>query len=81
MFYMYLLQSEQNSKLYIGSTSDLKQRFRDHNQGRSKATKSGRPWKLVYYEAYSTLRLAQARERNLKRFAKGFGILKRRIGL
>ncbi len=50
-FYTYVLKSKRDGALYIGSTSDLKRRFEEHNLGRVKATKNRRPFSLVYYEA------------------------------
>lgn len=66
MYYVYGLKSVKNNDLYIGFSGDLKQRFKDHNQGNVKATKDNRPWKLVYYEAYKDKRDATRRERQLK---------------
>ena len=75
----YVLVSLKNGKLYIGYTSDLKKRFKSHNEGLSSYTSKYRPWKLVYYEAYASKADAQDRERNLKKYTNGFGILKKRI--
>ena len=66
MFYVYILQSLKDSRLYIGSTSDLKRRFSEHNRGQSRSTRSGRPWKLIYYESYLDKRDAGGRENFLK---------------
>jgi putative endonuclease len=66
MFYVYLLQSLKDSKLYIGSTADLKRRLNEHNRGQSQSTRLGRPWKLIYYEAYLDKRDADGREKFLK---------------
>ncbi|HAG27503.1 TPA: hypothetical protein DCG61_01835 [Patescibacteria group bacterium] len=66
MYYVYFLKSIKDGKLYIGSTPDLKKRFRQHQQGQSKATKSRRPFKLIYYEAYSHKDDAKAREKFYK---------------
>lgn len=77
---MYLLQSQKDESFYIGSTADLKQRFKQHNLGRSKATKSGIPWELVYYEAFPSKALALERERELKRYGRGLVELKKRLG-
>lgn len=81
MYYMYLLQSKKDSSLYIGTTDDLQRRFKEHNTGRSLSTRNLLPWNLVYYEAYTTLALARQREHQLKRFAKSYSMLKKRIGL
>ena len=70
MFYVYVLQSVTKAeKFYLGSTKDLKQRFKSHNQGENKATK-GDQWKLVYYEAYISEVTARKREQTLKQHGR-----------
>jgi len=71
MFYTYILQSLKNKLLYIGYTTDLKKRFRGHNDGRSLATKPFRPYKLVFYEAFLDRKDAKNRELYLK---SGWGL-------
>ena len=66
MFYVYVLRSEKNGDVYIGSCSDLRVRFNRHNDGKVKSTKGYRPWKLIYYEAYRNKKDATKRERQLK---------------
>lgn len=66
MFYVYLLKSEKYDELYIGSTNNLKKRFFEHNKGNVFSTKSKRPYKLLYYEAYSVESDARRRESMLK---------------
>ena len=66
MFYCYILKSEINNSYYVGSTSNLKVRLDYHNKGRSKYTRTKRPWKLLYYEEFSTLSLARQREKQVK---------------
>ncbi|OGF61853.1 hypothetical protein A2662_01225 [Candidatus Giovannonibacteria bacterium RIFCSPHIGHO2_01_FULL_45_33] len=53
MQYVYILQSERNGKLYKGCTNDLKRRIKEHNSAQETSTKSGAPWKLLYYEAFA----------------------------
>ena len=52
MYYVYIIQSIKNKKLYKGFTSDLKQRLQRHNAGQVASTKAFIPWKLIYYEAF-----------------------------
>jgi len=66
MFYVYALLSKINNDLYIGSTEDLKNRYKLHNLGKVKSTKAYKPWNLVYYEAYRNKKDATMRERDLK---------------
>lgn len=79
MHVLYILQSEINKKLYIGVTSDLKKRLKQHNQGENKSTKSGAPYQVVYCEAYRDKKDALSRERKLKQFGKAYSELKKRI--
>ena len=54
MFYVYVLKSGKDDKLYIGYTVDLKKRFLEHNQGKVESTRPRKPFDLVYYEAYAS---------------------------
>lgn len=81
MFYTYILQSQKDKTLYIGSSKDLKERLLMHNSGRITATKLRIPWKVIYYEAYSTDHLARVREQRLKHHGNAIRELKKRIGL
>ncbi len=62
MYYVYILKSKKTDNLYVGSTIDLRNRVQEHNNGETKSTKFGRPWKLLYYEAYCEKTLAQKTE-------------------
>ena len=79
MYYVYLIKSKKDNKLYIGLTVDLKKRLIEHSQGLTKSTKNRRPWRLVYYEAYASLKDAQIREEKLKKFKNSYAELKKRI--
>lgn len=65
-YYVYILQSQKDKSLYIGYTSDLKKRFKEHNDGKNLATKPFRPYKLVFYEAFLNRIDAKHREEYLK---------------
>ena len=54
MFKTYILHSASKDRFYIGHTSDLKDRFKRHNSGRSKSTKYGIPWNIVYTKEFDT---------------------------
>ena len=66
MFYVYVLRSESDSGFYIGFSTNLRARLRQHQASESFATKSRGPWKLVYYEAYLNQEDALGREKYLK---------------
>ena len=77
MFYIYILEGK-DARLYIGYTSDIKKRLKEHNQGLSKSTKPYMSWRLVYYEACLEKTDAERRERYLKT-TQGGRLIKRRI--
>lgn len=66
MYYAYVLLSEKDGKLYIGSTSDLRKRKQKHDNGFVRSTKNRRPLKLIYYECYLSEKDAKQRELFLK---------------
>lgn len=66
MFYVYVLHSEKDRKLYTGFSNDLKNRIRYHELGKVASTKDRRPLKLIYYEAYLQEEDAESREVFLK---------------
>ena len=79
MHYVYVLRSLSNGLLYIGCTSDLRNRLRLHQNGRSLATKGKGPWELIYYEAYRQQSDAYRRERGLKQFGGAYRQLRKRL--
>ena len=80
MYYVYILRSLKfENKIYIGYTSDLKKRLKEHNSGKNYTTRRILPVELVYYEAFRAKIDAQNRERKLKHYGNALGHLKRRI--
>jgi predicted GIY-YIG superfamily endonuclease len=65
MFYVYILKCK-DEKLYIGCTSDLKERMRRHESGYVNATKGRLPVKLVNYVALQDKYRAYEFEKYLK---------------
>jgi putative endonuclease len=66
MYYVYILRSLKDGRLYTGVTADLAQRLIEHNIGKNKATRHRRPLVLVYSEEYSSRSEAVRREYYLK---------------
>lgn len=66
MFYVYVLRSETDSGFYIGFSTNLRARLRQHQNGESFATSHRGPWKLIYHEAYTEREDAEGREKFLK---------------
>ena len=79
MHYVYLLQSVRDKGIYIECTEDLAKRFFEHNQKLSYHTRKFAPWKLLYYEAYTSKKDAYQREHSLKLHAQGLRRLKERL--
>jgi len=77
MFYVYVLKSKKDGKIYIGSTYDLKKRFKKHCDGEVKSTSFRRPLVLIYYECYVKEDIARKREKQLKSGKAHMELLKR----
>lgn len=52
MYYVYVLRSKKDKKLYIGYTPNLRNRIKKHNRREIMSTKGRVPFELIYYEAY-----------------------------
>ncbi len=66
MYTVYVLKSIKNGQRYVGYTSDLQRRLKEHNSGQNISTKGHIPYKLMYTEEYKTLAEALKREHFLK---------------
>jgi putative endonuclease len=66
MYYVYVLISRTDKRLYTGSTGDLRARLEAHNKGLVEAAKNRIPLDLVYYEACLSRHDAFRREKYLK---------------
>jgi len=71
MWYAYILKSQKNGRLYIGSTDNLKRRVLEHNSGiGGRYSSHNRPYKVIFYEAYIEKSDAMRAE---KFFKSGYG--------
>lgn len=67
-FFVYILRCNDGS-LYIGHSTELRERVRVHNDGRGALwTARRRPLVLVYHEEHQSEEKAITRERQLKRW-------------
>ena len=71
MFFVYILRSKFDDGYYIGYTSDLNERIREHNSGKTKSLKHRLPLELLYSEEYESKRDAKAREAQIKSWKGG----------
>jgi len=62
MFYAYILKSLKDGKYYYGSTKNLEERLKIHNQGKVKLTKGRRPLVIHYFESFNSRSEAKKRE-------------------
>ena len=66
-YFVYILKSEIDESYYIGYTSNLQNRLKEHNSGKTRYTSHKRPWKLVYREEFQDKSEALKREKFLKK--------------
>ncbi|MCH7605087.1 GIY-YIG nuclease family protein [Patescibacteria group bacterium] len=66
MYYVYVLKSRKDDRLYIGYTTDLQKRYKKHQNGEVISTKHRRPVELIFYEAYRGINDAKRREKYFK---------------
>ena len=75
MFFIYVLRSLKDGRLYTGSCENLERRLQQHYDGFCISTKHRRPLKFLYSEEFVTVSEARQRELFFKT-GKGRDILK-----
>ena len=78
MWYVYILRSKADGKLYVGSTADLRRRLQEHREGQSQSTRNRRPLELEAYIAVKEESIARDLEKYLKT-GSGIATLRTRI--
>ena len=66
MYYVYIIRSQVDNRLYKGLTKDIDQRIKEHNSGKTKSTRPYKPWSLVYFEEFDNFKAARNREQFFK---------------
>jgi len=79
VYYVYILKSCKDNKIYTGYSSDLKRRILEHKSGLVKSTRNRLPVRLIYYEAFLNKEDAKNREKYLKSGGKAKISLKLQI--
>jgi putative endonuclease len=76
-WYVYVLYSVSTGHLYTGITTAPSRRLDEHNSGNkgAKATRVGRPWKIVRVEMLPTKSMALKRELQIKALKKSAKLL------
>ena len=80
MYTTYILYSSTTGRFYTGQCVDLKIRLAQHNSGRNKSSKDGKPWTIVYVAESDSrseaVRLEEKiKSRGAKRFLKDLNII------
>jgi len=78
MYYCYILQSFKDKSFYIGSTTDLKERFRQHNNKQARYSSVKAPFKLIWYGAFESKAKSLQFEKYLKS-SSGFAFRNKRL--
>ena len=66
MYYVYVIESINFKRRYIGFTSNIENRLKQHNSGKTRSTKAYKPWKLLFFEEFKDKIDAINREKYLK---------------
>lgn len=70
MPHVYILESINDGRYYIGSTDDLELRIKHHISGHTPSTKRFGKIKLVFSQEYETLKEARIIEKKLKKLKR-----------
>jgi putative endonuclease len=66
LFTVYAISSISKNYIYVGLTIDVQNRLKRHNSGYEKATRSYKPFELLYCEEHQSRIKAREREKYLK---------------
>jgi putative endonuclease len=66
MIWIYALSSQTRNYIYVGMTSNLERRIKEHNSGKERTTRAYRPFKLLYTEQCKDRILGRKREKYWK---------------
>jgi putative endonuclease len=77
-YYVYVLEDIIRGRRYIGYTTNLQRRVREHNQKENFSTQYSSQWKCIYFEACLNQRDALRREKYIKT-TQGQRLLKLRL--
>ncbi|MEK7612640.1 MAG: GIY-YIG nuclease family protein [Patescibacteria group bacterium] len=66
MFWVYALKSVVRNYIYVGLSSNVERRLREHNSGKLRTSKPYRPFNLIYKKEFATRAEARDEEKRLK---------------
>lgn len=62
---VYILQDTISDKYYVGSTTNLDRRLKQHNAGHTQTTRNS-SWKLVFHQGTQSILKAREAEKRIK---------------
>ncbi|MFA7581690.1 MAG: GIY-YIG nuclease family protein [Candidatus Paceibacterota bacterium] len=65
-YFVYVLKRELDGSNYVGCTSNIKKRLKEHRLGNTRSTKNRGKLKLIYAEIFLNKKDAYSREKFLK---------------
>ena len=74
--FTYILYGQSKLRYYIGFCDNIARRLARHNKGMVRSTKYGTPWKVVYFEEFTSRQEAYKREREIKSYKGGVAFKK-----
>ena len=66
MYWVYALRSLERKYTYVGLTSEVERRLKEHNAGKLKTTKPFRPFRLIYTAEFPDRIVVRFEEKRLK---------------
>jgi predicted GIY-YIG superfamily endonuclease len=80
MYFVYVIQSVRHEyRLYIGVTSNLFRRLREHNSPLNKGYTHNDRWRILYVEGYLRRDIAYDRERKFKQYGNAWHAVRDRV--
>ncbi|MFA5211175.1 MAG: GIY-YIG nuclease family protein [Patescibacteria group bacterium] len=67
--YVYILKSNDN-RFYVGSTSNIDRRLKQHKNGHTQTTRNMKNIELVLVQEYNNLEVARKIERKIKKLKR-----------
>ena len=65
-YVVYAIKSQLDGRIYVGFSSDVEKRLKEHNSGKTKSTKGFRPWNIIFTEEHSDRIIAREKEKYYK---------------
>lgn len=70
MAYVYIIESQESGRFYIGCTIDIDRRIGEHKAGKHHSSKRIIDPKLVFQQEFDTIELARRVERKIKAYKR-----------